>query len=355
MRTLLLSFAAALLLSRASLPAEAQAGAPGKPVLTEQVSGTTALLQAVSPVNERVVWVSGHRATYARTTDGGTTWQAGTVSGNDSLQFRDVHAFDENTAFLMSAGTGLASRIYFTADGGQTWIVQHTNPDSSGFYDCMSFWDRSHGLVYGDEVDGQTVVLTTSDGGENWARIPPEKLPAVRKGEGGFAASGTCLVTLPGGHAWIGTGAGLAARVFHTGDYGATWSAVETPVFHGAPASGIASLAVRDPLNLMAAGGNIGDPNSRTDNVAVSSDGGNTWALARRPAMSGAIYGSAYVPGAATPTAVVVSPKGAKYSTDNGATWMALDPKAYWAVGFAPNGTGWMVGPQGRITKVEMR
>ena len=35
------------------------------PSLTEQVSGTASLLQAVSVVNERVVWVSGHKATYA--------------------------------------------------------------------------------------------------------------------------------------------------------------------------------------------------------------------------------------------------------------------------------------------------
>jgi photosystem II stability/assembly factor-like uncharacterized protein len=66
---------------------------------TEQKSGTTALLIAVSPVNENVVWVSGARGTWLRTTDGGSTWQAGQVPGADSLQFRDVHAVDANTAY----------------------------------------------------------------------------------------------------------------------------------------------------------------------------------------------------------------------------------------------------------------
>ncbi len=82
------------------------------PILEAQSSGTTALLQAVSVVDENIVWVSGHRATYARTVDGGATWEAGVVPGPDSLQFRDVHAVDAKTAYLLSAGPGDMSRIY---------------------------------------------------------------------------------------------------------------------------------------------------------------------------------------------------------------------------------------------------
>ena len=219
----------------------------------------------------------------------------------------------------------------------------------------MDFWDQDHGLVYGDEVDSQTAVLATTDGGAHWGRLPPEMLPVPRKGEGGFAASGTCLVTAPAGHVWIGTGAGRAARVFHSVNRGAIWTVAETPVFHDSAASGIATLAFRDSLNGLVLGGNIGDPNGHTDNVAVTSDGGKTWRLAARPMMSGAIYGSAFVPGAPTATAVIVSPKGAEISTNNGMTWTTLDSRAYWALGFAANGTGWMVGPQGRITRVETR
>ena len=54
---------------------EASRGA-NPPTLTPQVSGTTNRLQAVSPVNSRVVWASGVGGTYALTTDGGNTWRA---------------------------------------------------------------------------------------------------------------------------------------------------------------------------------------------------------------------------------------------------------------------------------------
>ncbi|MFW6205758.1 MAG: WD40/YVTN/BNR-like repeat-containing protein [Gemmatimonadota bacterium] len=100
-----------------------------QPVATEQVSGTDALLIAVSAVDEHVVWVSGARGTWLRTTDGGATWQAGRVPGADSLQFRDVHAIDSTTAYLLSIGEGSRSRIYRTTDAGRTWTLQFTNPE----------------------------------------------------------------------------------------------------------------------------------------------------------------------------------------------------------------------------------
>src|ERR1043166_7786982 len=52
--------------------------------ITEQQSHTTALLQAVSAVDDSVVWVAGHQATWARTVDGGRTWAPGAMTGLDS-------------------------------------------------------------------------------------------------------------------------------------------------------------------------------------------------------------------------------------------------------------------------------
>lgn len=327
-----------------------EAPAPSGPVREEQVSGTRALLQAVSPVNDRVVWVSGHAATYARTVDGGATWQTGRVPGADTtLQFRDVFALDASTAWLMSAGNGPASRIYRTTDGGRSWTLQFTNPDSSAFYDCMDFWDAKRGVAVSDAVNGKLVILVTTDGGDHW--VHPATMPDAYEGEGGFAASGTCLVTRPGGHAWIGTGNGPRARVLYSADHGWTWAADSTPLPSG-NATGITSVSFRDLRNGMVFGGNVGNNNGRGDVVAVTHDGGKSWALGGRPPFAGAIFGGTYVPGARIPTAVAVGPKGAAWTRNDGATWTAVDTSAYWAVGFASPRAGWAVGPRGRIVKL---
>jgi len=333
-----------------SRPADRQAPAPAGPVIEQQASGTRALLQAVSPVNDRVVWVSGHGATYARTVDGGATWQAARVPGVDTaLQFRDVHALDERTAWLLSSGNGAASRIYRTTDGGRTWTLQFTNPDQRAFYDCMDFWDTRRGVAVSDAVDGKLIILVTADGGAHWSH--PAALPGASDGEGGFAASGTCLVARPGGHAWIGTGNGLRARLLHSSDYGSTWAADSTPLPSG-NAIGITSVSFRDVRNGLVFGGNVGSNDARGDVVAMTHDGGATWSLGGRPPFAGAIFGGTWIPGARAPTAVAVGPRGSAWSRDGGVTWTGLDTLAYWAVGFSSPRAGWAVGPRGRIVKL---
>lgn len=317
---------------------------------TPQTSGTDALLIAVSPVNERVVWVSGSKGTYVRTTNGGATWQAGRVPGADSLQFRDVHAVDENTAYLLSIGNGNQSRIYKTTNGGASWKQQFTNPDSAGFYDCMDFWTPRRGIVIGDAINGQIAILTTSDGGDTWTRVPSSALPAAQPNEGSFAASGTCLVTQPDGHAWIVASNADHGRVLHTPNYGRTWSVDTLPLTTRA-GSGPQSIGFRDTrFGFALGGGNAAKPGDVL--TAITRDGGRHWIARTSPALATGVWGGVYVPGATRPTIVAVGPKGSAFTRDDGASWTPIDTLNYWSVGFASPRAGWTVGTQGKITKL---
>jgi len=246
---------------------DATAGAPDvpppapsvHPSLTPVESGTTQLLQAVSVVDPRVIWVSGHGGTWGRTLDAGTTWETGVVPGQDSLQFRDVHAVHADTALLLAAGPGDRSRIFRTVDGGRGWTEVLRNLDPDAFFDCLDLWESvdgapRRGVAFSDAVEGEFVVLITEDGGASWTQVPPGTLPPAEGTEGAFAASGTCVVTVGTRHGWIGTGAGTAPRVLRTTDGGTTWTAAPTPLPAG-EAAGIASLVFRDTLQGWALGG----------------------------------------------------------------------------------------------------
>ncbi len=317
------------------------------PKVEQQVSGTTARLQAVWAVDERVVWASGTRGTFTRTTDGGTTWRAGTVPGADSLEFRDVHAFDADHAVLLAAGPGDKSRLYRTADGGRTWALTFVNEIKARFYDCIDFQGET-GYAVSDAAAGIFPLLRTSDGGRTWTPWNPPGADALAPadGEGGFAASGTCLTIHPDGGVWIGTAGG--ARAIRFGGQGTV--AFPTPIVRG-QAAGIASVAFRNAAVGMAAGGDLGRADAFLDNVAVTSDGGKTWTVAARPPFPGAVFGVAYVP-SRPETVVAVAPKGAAWSDDNGKTWAMLDGNDYWGISFTTSGVGWIAGPRGRIAKV---
>jgi photosystem II stability/assembly factor-like uncharacterized protein len=321
-----------------------------QPRLEPQSSGTTVVLQAVSAPSARVVWVSGHGGVVLRTTDGGAQWARVAAPGGDSLQFRDLYAADSVVAWLLAAGPGERSRIYHTRDGGRSWTPQFVNRDSSAFYDCFAFWDDRRAVAFSDAVAGRFQVLVTEDGGEHWQPVPAEALPPAQRGEGAFAASGTCVITAATGHAWIGTGAADTARVLRTTDGGRTWTAAATPV-PGGPTAGLASLAFVDTLRGVALGGDVADATGRGPNVARTADGGRTWRSTLRTAFSGAVYGAAIVPG--TRALVAVGPGGMDWVPEGGDEWAPLDTLAYWSVGFAPaGGVGWAVGPEGRITRI---
>jgi photosystem II stability/assembly factor-like uncharacterized protein len=319
-------------------------------VLNSQQSGTTALLVAVAAVNEHVVWVAGANRTFVRTIDGGLTWAVGQVPVPDApaLQFRDVHAVDAQTAYLLSIGNGSASRIFKTTDAGATWAPQFVNRDTSHFYDCFDFWDANRGVVVGDAVGEEMVVRVTSDGGKTWARVPPGALPKALAGEGSFAASGTCVVTGPNGHAWIATTKG---RVVRTSDFGRTWSVSRTPITV-TDSTGVVSVSFRDARNGMAFGGYGGRMGDTL--VARTRDGGATWSgreSMTAPPIRGGVSGGVYLGS----MVVVAGHTGAAYSPDEGRTWGSIDTANYWGVGIASPRAGWIVGRGGRITKLSRR
>jgi photosystem II stability/assembly factor-like uncharacterized protein len=325
---------------------------PLAPTWTTQVSGVPATLRGVSAVSDRVAWASGSDSTVLHTTDGGETWQRIAVT-TDRVDFRDVDAIDDQTAYVLSIGNGPASRIYKTVDAGATWTQQFSTNDPKVFLDAMTFWDAAHGVVVGDSIDGQFNLLVTENGGRTWSRVPPEVLPPALPNEGAFAASGTNIAVF-GADAWVGTGASATARVLHTPDRGRTWTVAATPLIAGASA-GIFSVAFRDSRHGVVVGGDYRKEQDATDNVAVTSDGGSTWTLVRDHGLSGFRSVVAYQPGAAA-TLVAVGPQGADWSTDDGHSWAPLPGPGFHTFSFSPTGhVGWGAGARGTVGRLDAR
>ena len=242
-------------------------------------------MRGVSAVSRQIAWASGTHGTYLRTIDGGLTWTPAPLPDAGMLDFRGVVAFSADEAFLMSAGPGEQSRIYHTSDAGRHWELQFTNTNPKGFFDSMVFWDSKHGVVLGDPIPDESgklkfEILLTDDG-RNWRAVPAAQLPDAMEGEGAFAASNTCIAIAPSASdsdIWFATG-GKVARVFHSGDRGQSWQVYETPMVHGPDSAGIFSIAFRDTLHGVIAGGDYKRPKEDGPNLAFTEDGGKTWTL----------------------------------------------------------------------------
>ncbi len=316
---------------------------------TPVTTGVTARLRGVSAVNDRVAWASGANGTVVRTADGGATWQPLKVPGSEKLDFRDVDAVDERTAYVLSIGPGEASRIYKTSDAGTTWTEQFVNRDPKAFFDAMSFWDARRGIAVSDSVDAQFVVLTTIDGGRSWTRVPAERFPPALANEGFFAASGTNVAVLRPNHVWIATGAAAESRVLHSSDGGRTWSVAKTPLASG-PSAGIFSIAFSDAAHGIVVGGDYKAESAAVDNAAITSDGGKTWTPVK--GLSGFRSVVQYLSRDGR-SVMAVGPAGSDHSTDGGRTWKPLAGPGFHTLSIAPGWrTGFAAGERGAIARL---
>jgi photosystem II stability/assembly factor-like uncharacterized protein len=323
-----------------------------------QKSNTTENLRGVSVLANQVAWASGTHGTFLRTTDGGNSWQAVQVPGAESLDFRDVEAFSADLAYLLSAGPGDQSRIYKTTDAGKHWILQFTNQDPKGFFDCMAFWDHDHGIALGDPIPDNSgkfrfELISTQDGGKNWKALSPDTLPPAVEGEGAFAASGTCITVQGNSNVWFATG-GKVARVFRSTNAGKTWTVANTPLIHGPESAGVFSIAFRDATHGVIAGGDYKHPEQSGPNLAFTDDGGLTWTLST---VSPQTYFSAVAFAQPDSAAVLVagSARLLAYGNIAQASWQKTSDLNLNALNVSPTGEAMAVGPQGVIVKLVVR
>ncbi|HMT08705.1 MAG TPA: hypothetical protein PKA82_11930 [Pyrinomonadaceae bacterium] len=284
----------------------------------KQDVATTASFRGLSVVNEKVIWASGTGGTVIRTIDGGKKWDVIQVPDAAKLDFRDIEAFDANTAYILSIGDGESSRIYKTTDGGKTWKEQFRNTNKKAFFDAIACWTAKRCIAMSDPVDGHYVLIETLDG-STWNEIKSNDLPAAKDGQAAFAASGTCLITQgSGGMAYLVSG-GTDAVVYRSYDYGRKWAAAPTPIAKGTQGSGIFSIAMWNGKVGFIVGGNYEKPNEKTNVAASTPDGARTWKPVE--GLSGYRSAVAYVD---AKTLIAVGTNGSDISLDSGRTWEKL-------------------------------
>ncbi len=308
---------------------------------------TDASFRGLDVVSENVIWASGTSGTVIRTIDGGKNWNVIKVVGAEKLDFRDIEAFDANTAYVLSIGNGEDSRIYKTNDGGESWKLQFKNTDAKAFFDSIAFWDAKNGMAQSDPVDGKYVLYRTTDG-ENWTQVSTGKMPDVKEGEAAFAASGTSLITEGKNRIWLITG-GMDARVFYSKNRGKSWKVYNTPIINGTAGSGIFGIAMSSKKNGVIVGGNYEKPAAANNNLAFTSNGGKTWNLSK--GLNGYRSGVAYID---KNTIIAVGSNGSDISTDGGRNWKNLDQENYNTVQSLGMNSTWAVGAKGLVAKLDI-
>jgi photosystem II stability/assembly factor-like uncharacterized protein len=298
------------------------------PRWTDQSTGTTAGLYAVSVVDTSIAWAAGDSGRTYRTVNGGGSWLPRATAG---FTIASISALSSNIAVAASNGSGNA-RILRTANGGLGWTTVYQDSSPSAFIDAVKMFDANNGFAVGDPVGGQWRLLRTTNGGVTWTS-------AGTLAQAGSEMGWTNSMAWVGQNGWFGTDNN---RVYRTTDGGTTWASATTS-FTNSYAVSFATQVLG-----MASG----------DGMARTIDGGANWTnLPTLPPQ--APFASAAIP-LAPARWYVVAGEGVYKSVDHGTSWNAehAQSEPYQAIDMkvvAVGGNNWLVGyavgDTGAITK----
>lgn len=330
--------------------------------IVPQQSGVDVRLRGISAVDGDVAWASGAEGTVLRTLNGGRNWQRVVVPGAHELDFRDIEAFDADTAIVLAIGPGESSRVYRTADGGGTWQRVLQNRDPRAFFDCMVF-DGQRGWLLGDPVESRFQVYATGNGGRDWTLLPHG--PQAVDGEAAFAASGTCIARA-GTTLAVATGGARSGIHFHS-DGATGWAQVAAGFEAGAESKGVFSIApAAQSGDFIAVGGDFRAEQTAADaakfvvaGVIAGTGEAGVGNNASEPAIAAGFVATplpatpGYRSGVACADAACVAVGPSGVDAWDGIAWAPVSTAGYDAIDIA-GGVGWASGDDGRIARIEI-
>ncbi|MBD1394623.1 WD40/YVTN/BNR-like repeat-containing protein [Mucilaginibacter glaciei] len=291
-------------------------------VLTAQTitlvnQSATSSLRGLSVVDNNIAWVSGSKGTVGVTIDAGKTWNWPVVKGFEKADFRDIEAFSDKEAVIVSSGT--PALILKTIDGGINWKLCYQNNDKAYFLDALEFNGTKHGAVLGDPINNKFLILETFDAGDTWALAKTQ--PLALPDEAAFAASGTCFRRTKNTFSLV-TGGSNARLVTLDKNVKNNPVAVNIPILHGKGSQGAFSIAYGNKKTIIVGGDYSKD--NRIDSVATYSINSKPALAIQQPAgfqscveyLNDDIF-------------IATGTPGSNITSDGGKTWRKIDVTSY--------------------------
>ena len=240
-----------------------------QPTIKILESGKRISIRGLSVVTDNIIWASGSGGSVARSTDGGNSFTWMKVPGYEKTDFRDIEAFDKNTAIIM--GITNPAVILKTTDGGENWKKVFEDTTKGAFLDAMNFSDNhKQGLIVGDPLDGMHTpyLLYTEDKGNSWKKIHNNIHNPIEMadGESFFASSGTNLAITGNFPWWVLVSGGKSSNgyVLYKNNEDKEWnyytkgSPYHFPIIQGGQSTGANSIALHSSKGNLYYGVSVG-------------------------------------------------------------------------------------------------
>ena len=293
------------------------------------------------------LWVSGAKGTVGVSTDAGKNWNWVSPKGYAEYDFRDIEAFSEREAVIVSAGTPAV--ILKTTDGGENWAEVYRDERPEIFLDGADF-HGDEGYIVGDPINGKFQILYSKDRGQNWTDISADIDVKATEGEAAFAASGSSLRYIPP-FLWLGTG-GTIANMHRFCLNSRTLTKVPLSAMQQGEASrGVFSIDFYNVTTGIVVGGNYMQDKDRQQTVLLTEDEGKSWE-APQTSLGGYRSCVKYI---TANTLLATGTSGTDISHNGGQHWTTISTDSYNTIVKNASGTKvFFAGSSGQISVIEL-
>ncbi|MFY7965288.1 MAG: WD40/YVTN/BNR-like repeat-containing protein [Chitinophagaceae bacterium] len=299
-------------------------------------NGTKTSLRGLSVVDDNIIWASGSNGMIAKSTNGGNSFTWIQVPNFEKRDFRDIEAFDSNTAIIIAIAE--PAQILKTIDGGKNWKIVFTDSTKGMFLDAISFYDDRNGIVVGDPINNVVFITTTTDGGNTWKKSN-QNLPILYSGEAFFASSGSNIIYQKKKTLFV-SGGKKSNLYFNNKKY-------ELPIVQGLESTGANSIAAYKNQAIIV-GGDFAKDSSTTNNCVLVDL--KTMKFTK-PITAPNGYRSCVVY-LDEITVISCGLNGIDISKDGGLNWSSFSREGFHVVAKAKKGnTFFLAGSKGRIAK----
>ncbi len=333
-------------------------------------------LRALHFVDAMTGWAAGDAGAVYRTTDGGRTWKPLLSGVSANINF--IHFLDWNHGWMIgeasrSMGRSMGAKdeadgetmLLTTINGGRTWMIQKI-PNLLSIY----FTDLQNGWAVGRNA----TLLRTTNGGNDWKPVEEaQSVVGLPVESSNYNFGFRDVYFLDSDHGWlIGNFYGRAQSniggLFVTADGGKTWKRIpltlKTQHVSGRFTPGLLHSVQFTDLNNGSVTGEMTDGESRYFFALHTRDGGKTWEQYRTP--SRATHSTQFLDPANGWMAAFAQREGSAEAVVYDSTLMRTDNGGMsWQNDFTAKGSrvrsvfflspnkGWAVGDRGMILRYE--
>jgi photosystem II stability/assembly factor-like uncharacterized protein len=277
-----------------------------------------------------------------RSTNGGSSFSSTKVKNYESRDFRDIEAFDSNTAIIMAVSE--PAIILKTWDGGKTWKEVFVDSTPGMFLDAMDF-EGSNGVVIGDPIDGKVFLAETNDHGDSWQIINNRECSIMKTGEAFFASSGSNISYNKHSKKYIYVSGGLHSRIFFEND------CINLPLQMGKNSTGANALDISPSGKKgIVVGGDFSTDKLVDSSSVLFTIGKDIEVSGPQHALHGYRSSVTYI---SEKDLVACGTSGVDFSTDGGLNWNLISDKSFHVVKKAKKDKAvYLAGRNGVIAKL---